>query len=404
MARRRRWSFWMPPLEHSSILALDDIYRGSLTVGGRAVFGGVMATGTALLLLRSESLTIGFGCCISALLMAGIVSVPYRPRLRMTRRIRAYPTAGSVFQYQVEVENVGKRIARQIVVEERGLPPELRSVGPPPQISHLQPGERVTVNLRLSCRRRGAYDLEQLQGASLMPAGLVKSGKKMPQADRLIVLPRVTNVEDFELVHGSNYQPGGIAVASSVGESPEFLGTRDWRQGDRVRDIHWPSTARVGRLIAREYRNEYFVRLAVVLDVETRSVRDEKLLDGAISLTAGITSALSRMDYIVDIFAAGDQIYQFQTGRALSSFENILELLACLESCRRMDAEGLEAELMPMAPNLSGVILVMMEWDQGRAQLVRRLKAAGIAVRVFMTRRQERPADLGPDEFVEALP
>lgn len=403
MARRRRWSFWMPPLEHGPILRLDDIYRGSLTIGGRALLWGAMATGVALLAFRTESLTLGFGCCISALLVAGIVSVPYRPRLRMTRRIRAYPTAGSVFQYQVEVENVGKRTARQIVVEERGLPSDLRPVGPPPKIAQLNPGERVTVNLRLSCLRRGAYDLEQLQGASVLPAGLVKSGKKIKQADRLIVLPRVRSVEDFELVHGSNYQPGGIAVASSVGESPEFLGTRDWRQGDRVRDIHWPSTARVGRLIAREYRNEYFVRLAVVLDVETQTARDEELLDEAISLTAGITSALSRMDYIVDIFAAGDQVYRFQTGRALSSFENILELLACLESCRRMDSEGLEAELMPMAPNLSGVILVMMDWDDDRAELVRRLKTAGVAVRVFMTRRQPRPDGLAPEEFVEAF-
>ena len=403
MTRRRRWSFWMPPLEHPPILALDDLYRGRLTAGGRVLLWGALATGLALLAARSTPMVLGFGFCTSALLLSAIIGSLFRPKLSMTRRIAAYPTAGAEFSYRVDVENVGKRTAHHVAVEERGLPPELRPIGPPPVIAELAPGERLAVTLRLSCLRRGAYDLERLQGASTLPTGLFKSGKKLRQSDRLIVLPRVTSIENFELPHSSNYQPGGIAVASSVGDSPEFLGTRDWRHGDRVRDIHWPSTARTGRLIAREFREEYFVRLAVVLDVEARSARGEQQLDRAISLTAGITAVLSRMDYIVDIFAAGTDVYRLQAGRALVSFENILEVLSCLESCQRMDTPALEAVLLPEAASLSAVILVMMEWDRERAKLVRRLKSRGVAVRIFMTRPESRPQGLEPDEFVEAF-
>jgi uncharacterized protein (DUF58 family) len=393
----------MPPLEHPPILAIDDFYRGRFTPGGRVLLWGGLLTGLALLAVASSGLAIGFGFCVSALWFAALTGWFYRPKLRMVRSIHAYPTAGAEFHYQVEVENLGRRIARQVIVEERGLPPEVRPVGSPAKIEELLPGERFSVRLRLSCQRRGAYELPRLQGASILPTGLVKSGRKLRQSDRLIVLPRVIRVENFELPHSSNYQPGGIAIASHVGESPEFLGTREWRQGDRVRDIHWPSTARVGRLIAREFREEYFVRLAVVLDVEARSAKDEQQLDHAISLTAGITSALSRMDYVIDLFAAGTEVYHYQAGRALTSFENILEVLACLESSRRMDAESLEAMLLPEARSLSAVVLVMMEWDVGRAKLVRRLKASGLAVRVFMTRRADRPDELEPDEFIEAF-
>ena len=364
---------------------------------------GTLATGLALLAARSSPMVLGFGFCASALVLAALIGSFYRPRLQMTRRITAYPTAGAEFNYRVDVENVGKRTARHVIVEERGLPPEIRPVGAAPVIDELAPGDRLSVNLRLSCQRRGSYDLKRLQGASTLPTGLFKAGKKLRQFDRLIVLPRVTPIENFELPHTSNYQPGGIAVASYVGESPEFLGTRDWRHGDRVRDIHWPSTARAGRLIAREFRQEYFVRLAVVLDVEARTAQGEHQLDRAISLTAGITAALSRMDYIVDVFAAGTDVYRFQAGRALASLENILEVLSCLESCRRMDAPALEAVLLPEAASLSAVILVMMEWDSERAQLVRRLKSRGVAVRIFMTRRESRPEGLEPDEFIEAF-
>ena len=49
MARRRRWSFWMPPLEHRPILILDDLYRGLLTPWGRVLLWGAVVTGTMLL-------------------------------------------------------------------------------------------------------------------------------------------------------------------------------------------------------------------------------------------------------------------------------------------------------------------------------------------------------------------
>ena len=68
-----------------------------------------------------------------------------------------------------------------------------------------------------------------------------------------------------------------------------------------------------------------------------------------------------------------------------------------------MDAQALETMLLPETASLSAVILVMMEWDSDRAQLVSRLKAHGVAVRVFMTRRQSLPEGLEPDEFIEAF-
>ena len=62
------------------------------------------------------------------------------------------------------------------------------------------------------------------------------------------------------------YQPGGVALASSIGESDEFVALRDYRAGDPMRRIHWRSWARVGRPVVREYQDEFFVRHALVLD------------------------------------------------------------------------------------------------------------------------------------------
>jgi uncharacterized repeat protein (TIGR01451 family) len=400
MARRRRWSFMMPPEEHRFIRFLAERYRGWLTPMGQSVLWAMGAAG--LMMLWGLAPAILFFCFCTALLVAGVsVGLPFRPRLKLARRLPPPVSAGDTLQYRVVVENRGRRAVRKVVVEERSLPPELKFLEEPPVIEVLGPGERTEVSLSLVCATRGAYELPWLQASSFFPSALVKVARRASEKDRLLVYPRFTPLARFDVPHGRNYQPGGIPIASSVGESTELAGTREFREGDRTRDIHWPSLARTGRLVVKEYQEEYFVRLAMVLDVETRSSQDDTLFERSLSLAAGIADVLARQEYIIDIFAAGSQVFHFQAGRALAHFEHILEILACLESEDRLDIPALEAALLPEARKLSAVILVMMDWDEARAELLRKLKAHGVAVRVLSVRPDRRPEGLAPDEVVE---
>ncbi|WP_224249419.1 DUF58 domain-containing protein [Hyalangium gracile] len=400
MARRRRWSFFMPPEEHRFLRYLSDRYRAWLTPLGQAM---LWATGAAaLMMLWGLPPAIAFFSFCAGMLVAGIsAGLPFRPRLTLSRRMPPPVSAGDTLLYRVVVENRGSRPARKVVVEERMLPPELKLAGDPPVLEVLAPGEKAEVTLSLECTTRGAYELPWLQASSFFPSALVKWPRRAPGKERLLVYPRFTPLARFDVPHGRNYQPGGIPIASSVGESTELAGTREWREGDRTRDIHWPSLARTGRLVVKEYQEEYFVRLAMVLDVETRTARDDALFERSLSLAAGIADVLARQEYIIDIFAAGSQVFHFQAGRALAHFEHILEILACLEAEDRLDMTALEAALLPEAGKLSAVVLVMMDWDEARAALIRKLKAHGVAVRVLSVRPDRRPEGLSAEEVVE---
>lgn len=401
MARPRRWSFFMPLEEHRFIQALTDLYRGLLTLPGQALLWSTVAAGILLLGGLIAPLVFFFSFCAGALLSAVLVGWPFRPRLTLSRRLPPPVSAGDELLYSVVVHNPGRLTARSIAIEERRLPLELRPLGEPPLIDSLAPGERREVVLRLQCRLRGAYELKALQAASLFPSALFKWPRRSPTRDRLLVYPRFERLQSFELPVGHSYQPGGIPVASQVGESTEFAGTREWREGDRTRDIHWPSFARTGRLVVREFQEEYFVRLALVLDVESRSAEEDERFERSLSLAAAIADVLARQEYIIDIFAAGPQVFHFQAGRALAHFENILEILACLEPGDRLDPVGLESALLPQAEQLSAVILVVMHWEPSRAGLVNRLKERGLAVRVLCVHPEQRPEGLAPEELVE---
>ena len=398
---RRRWSFMMPAEEHGFIRFLQDRYLGLFTPVGRVVLWAALAGGFLLLGGLVTPLVLFFSCALSALLAATVVGLPFRPRVSLTRLLPPPVSAGDTLVYRVRVENTGRRAVRQLVIEERLLPAELRRIEEPPVIDALAPGERTEVTLRLRCTTRGVYELGFLQAASHFPSALVKWPRRSRMKDRLLVYPRFTPLESFDVPHGRNFQPGGIAVASQVGDSTEFFGTRDWHDGDRTRDIHWPSFARTGRLVVKEFQEDFFVRLALVLDVQSRSVREDALLEKALSLAAGMADVLARQEYIIDLFAAGPQVFHFQAGRALAHFEHILEILAALESGERLDVQALEAALLAEASQLSAVIFVVMDWEDSRAALVARLKEYGVAVRVVSV-RPERPAvGLAPGEVVE---
>ena len=397
---RRRWSFWMPPLEHGFIRKLDDGYRGGLTPMGRAVFWGLMV-GTVLRLGSiSMALYVVLAAVGAMIIAACVIGIPFRPRVSVARRLSPPPSAGDVWRYEVRVTNTSSKVLRDLHVVERGLPAMLRPVGEAEVIAMLEPGASVRVRLSLSCQKRGAYTLRGLQVSSSFPSGLVKLGWRDKTVDRVLVFPAFERLQAFEVPVGAVHQPGGIPVASRVGESMELAGLREWRQGDRPRDVHWPAYARTGRLVVREFQEEHFARLALVLDVEAERIEDEPIFEQGLSVAAAISDALARREYIIDIFAAGDAVHHFQAGRSLAHFDNILELLACLESGSRMDVEALSAAILPTARQLSAVIFVMTDWDDDRRGIVGEMRASGVAVRVVCVRPGVILDGLDPEEAI----
>ncbi len=397
---RRRWHFFMTPLEHVSIRALDDRYRSWLTPMGRMV----LWAGLAAVILTLGGLRPGLLATLGTLAWLGVAGTVlgffFRPRVALRRQFGAFPTAGEVWSYRVRVENTGKTAVRNVLVEERGLPPELRPVDEPPLLDLLEPGAVGYVTLKLHCQRRGAYELPALQAASAAPSGLIKVPRVIKQRDQVLVYPAFSPLSGLDVPTGRNYQPGGMSIASNVGESPEVVGLREWREGDRPRDIHWPSMARTGKLLVKERMEEYFVRLALVLDVEARRVRDEVHMERALSVGAALAEALARKDYIIDLFCAGSAVHHFQAGRALAHMENILEILAALDGGDRLDLDGLTQALLPEAPRLSGVIFVMVDWEPGRLALVTALRGLGVAVRVVCVKPGKALTGLLPGEEV----
>lgn len=375
----------MEAIDHGSLRWLHDRYRGRLTPAGRAVlWGGVGAT---TMLIGGLSTALAYTFALYMAILAGAWVSALRSPIRVSARRRLPPpaSAGETWGYDVTVVNLSAGTLTNLLVEERALPAELRPVEEPPVIARLEPGAEATVRLKVRCRRRGVFAFGALQITSAAPSGLVKTGARIRVVDRVIVFPAFKPLEHADVPVGRTHQPGGVPFASQVGESTELHGLRPWREGDRMRDVNWSTYARTGHLVVREYQEEYFARLALVVDIAAPRAIDEAEVERAISLGAAITDALARQDFLIDIFAAGNAVHRFSAGRAVDAMDHVLELLASLDSGSELDTGELLLALEPETPRLSGVFFVLTNWDERRAVLVRAVKELGVEVRVICT-------------------
>lgn len=356
--------------------------------------------------------------------------VPVRVQVRHAERI----VAGETLAVEVTVEHIG-RLPLPLLdlrVQPWGLPLAVDAVDAEGvELGTLVPREQRRLRVALTCRERGAFTLSGWRVLSDFPFGLLNAYRVVRVATGVTVHPTYTPLTHFTLPQGRRHQPGGIAMASQVGDSFEYLGNREWREGDSLRDIDWRATARLAGavgapLVVREWREEYFLRVGVVMDthvpepqrpqrrlfsreIEERLRPQERLararrlanLERAVSVCAAISDSLARQDYLVDLFAAGPNLYHLMAGRSLAYREQILDLLACVEPSPEEPLSQIAPKLMEELNRLTTVICIVLEWDEPRRRFVEELRAQGVGVKVIWVAESEEAS--APDPTVRVL-
>ncbi len=326
----------------------------------------------------------------------------FRPRIAMIRRAPERVRAGSVFSVVFEWRNRRKRAAFDLFADPFRYSSRL-VLQRQARLGELPGGGVASVESSWLARRRGVVRLYRPMVESRFPLGLLKwSCRGDGKADRLVVYPAYTALRFFDLPLGALCQNTGASSCSRVGESPELLGSRDYREGDDVRHIDWPGSARRGELVVKEFEEERLKRVALLVDTfaplsssQHRKGAESPELEAALSLAAAITEYLVRGEAIVDIFAAGAQVHRIRTGRNTACFEAVLDILAEVEPEPAPSLGNLEPEVFAEMARIGGAVILLLGDDAERRALVRRVAVSGVSVRVILLGRAapDVPAD-----------
>jgi uncharacterized protein (DUF58 family) len=174
---------------------------------------------------------------------------------------------------------VGKMAEERLVVKNQWILPKLwlevrdHSTLPEHQVSrvvHSLGSKRMhTWTIKTRCLQRGRVTLGPLTLFSGDPFGLFKTTRQLvePGEASFIVYPAIVDVPNFAPLVG--YLPGGDTMRRRTPYvTTNVSGVRDYAPGDSFNRIHWPSSARTGRLISKEFELDPTADIWLFLDLE----------------------------------------------------------------------------------------------------------------------------------------
>jgi hypothetical protein len=251
------------------------------------------------------------------------------------------------------------------------------------KIPSLSPNGRADVSVILEPLKRGFIHLSGVTITRPDPFGLFNSFVNILKPEKILVLPKRYKLPSVNLPGTRKYHSGGIALASSIGNSDEFVSLRDYRPGDPIRQIHWKSWAKTGDLIVKEYQDEFFVRHALILDTYQEKQHSE-IFEQAVSVASSFVCSIGTQESLLDLMFIGEQAYSFSSGRGMSQYDKLLEILACVKACNKRDVSDLLPKIIEYAPLLSGCVCVFLTWDDERKEIVKKLIAFNVPVKVLV--------------------
>ena len=314
------------------------------------------------------------------------------PRVSLTASLAERVQAGEMLTVNVSVTAVGRRGIGLSLLPDR-LPPEVDAVSEDgTEMPTLAPGETVRVLLALSCRKRGVFQLRGFRVETAFPLGLMVAQTVFSESRTLWVTPRFRPLARMDIPRGRRYQPGGTASALRLGDSLEFIGNREYRDGDPVRAIDWRATARLNRPVVREYREEFLQRVTVILD--TRAPAPSGLppppaFEAAVSMTAAVCEYCARAEWALDVLAAGPNVHTLaEPGQgALGSVLDLLaEAKADTDVLGSTDWSRLEESLTVQAAQTTLIVCVFLDWDSARQEFAERLRDFGAGLKILIVR------------------
>lgn len=325
-----------------------------------------------------------FTALVGLLAVAETAGWLMKPSLAMEGSTPFRSTAGGEVTARFVVQNRSRwRPALDLMLTCIGLPRGIVHRNGHDYVPHLPAGGRTTLSLTLSTERRGVFPLPPVHAVSTFPCNLMRFGGARTPPGRLVVLPAYHSLEEFSVPLSHRYQPGGANITQGVGHSPEFVGNREYVAGEPARRIDSRAWARTGKPVVKEYHEEYVSRIALILDthVPARGLRwtstPSPKLEAAVSLMAAIAERLNLHEHVIDLFAAGPELYVFRTSGGATRFDSVPEILAGVDACRRNPFEQISPLVVEELESISTAVCIFIDWDETRREFVRRVLESG---------------------------
>jgi uncharacterized protein (DUF58 family) len=207
---------------------------------------------------------------------------------------------------------------------------------------------------------RGRHRFAPVRLSISDPFGLAEAALALDEQQALVVYPRLAELERIFFDGGAGPEHGRrLLLRRTVGF--EIHSVRDYQQGESLRRVHWPSTARRGALMVKELEDSPRDEVAVLLDGDPAGVAgspSDSSFDAAVRAAGSILLAQIRHGRrcVLALNTAGRETQTVSSDGP--EWRRALELLAAAEpDAQRPAAALLESGVSPVARSLDLVVI-----------------------------------------------
>ncbi|MBI4201054.1 MAG: DUF58 domain-containing protein [Chloroflexi bacterium] len=235
--------------------------------------------------------------------------------------------------------HVGQRLDERITVRNKGwLAKSWLEVVELSDLQEYPPGKTISLasnafrswRTNTPAKRRGAYQLGPLRIATGDPLGLFHIERYYAGTQQIFVLPAVVPLQRF-FVPSADLLGEDLMRQRSYQVTPHAATVRDYLPGDGVGRVHWPSSARLGKLMVKEFDAGLTSEVWILVDMEAAVQiphEDDATDELAVTAASSIARHLLKARQPVGVALSGKELLLLHPDRSIIQDARILDLLA----------------------------------------------------------------------------
>ena len=245
-------------------------------------------------------------------------------------------------------------------------------------VANLRSRSSSTFMLKLTARKRGQYVAGSIEIANIDPFGLFRFEITCGENQEILVLPRIHNLPDFHITNADLSGDSSIRKRSST-VTPHASSVRDYASGDSLSRVHWGTSARMGKLMSKEFDLGSASEVWIISDLD-RSVNFGYMEESTDEYAASIAASLSKK-YIgsnlpVGLIAYGEKRYFQPADTGAGHLNRLIEYLAMSRCEGDTLLESVLVNEEPLWTHLTTLVLITssprIQWSISLRALARR--------------------------------
>jgi uncharacterized protein (DUF58 family) len=287
------------------------------------------------------------GAGLLVLVVGALAYVARSPRLALQRAVE--PTRVEKGQPAIAVvtaTNQSWRTLAGLVMEQRLGDTVFRA-----DLPRLRRSESTLRTYRLPTSKRGTYNVSRVEIPKADPFGLCRRVTALGDPQVISVHPRALHLRP--LPTGTSRNLEGPTSDNSPQGTVTFHRLREYVIGDDLRTVHWPSTARTGKLVVRHYVDTAQPYTVVLVDLRPE-VYSPETFEEAMDVAASVAVSMSSGKAPVQI--------RTTTGERIGGpgHRDPAALVDYLTDIQPSSAGTLSAQLTPLRRERGGSALVVV--------------------------------------------